>query len=117
MKLRVTLMLLVAAGVAAAQAQTLSAKIDAAIAAKAGGPLAERCSDADFVRRIHLDLAGRIPTADEARRFLKDSDAQKRTKLVEQLLAGPDFPRRFEQAITVMLLERRGGGKIPEQVA
>ncbi|GDY20485.1 hypothetical protein LBMAG56_18300 [Verrucomicrobiota bacterium] len=114
MKLRVTLMLLVAAGVAAAQAQTLSAKIDAAIAAKAGGPLAERCSDADFVRRIHLDLAGRIPTADEARRFLKDSDAQKRTKLVEQLLAGPDFPRRFEQAITVMLLERRGGGKIPE---
>ncbi len=116
MMLRFTLVLLVAAGVASAQAQTqaLSAKIDAAIAAKAGGPLAERCSDADFVRRIYLDLAGRIPTANEARRFLKDADAQKRTKLVEQLLAGPDFPRRFEQAITVMLLERRGGGKIPE---
>lgn len=112
MMLRITLVLLLAVGVAAAQ--EISAKIDAAVAAKAGGALAERCSDADFVRRVYLDLAGRIPSAEETRSFLKNSEAQKRVKLVEQLLAGADFPRRLEQAITVMLLERRGGGKIPE---
>ena len=111
--IRVAICLLLLA-VGGLRAEGLTGSIDAAIAAKAGGPMAERCSDADFVRRIHLDLAGRIPTTDEARRFLNDSDAEKRTKLVEQLLAGPDFPRRLEQAITVMLLERRGGGKIPE---
>ena len=112
MMLRITLVLLLAVGVAAAQ--EISAKIDAALAANAGGALAERCSDADFVRRVYLDLAGRIPSAEETRSFLKNSEAQKRVKLVEQLLAGADFPRRLEQAITVMLLERRGGGKIPE---
>ena len=112
MMLRITLVLLLAVGVAAAQ--EISAKIDAAVAAQAGGALAERCSDADFVRRVYLDLAGRIPSAEETRSFLKNSEAQKRAKLVEQLLAGADFPRRLEQAITVMLLERRGGGKIPE---
>ena len=112
MMLRITLVLLLAVGVAAAQ--EISAKIDAALAANAGGALAERCSDADFVRRVYLDLAGRIPSAEETRSFLKNSEAQKRAKLVEQLLAGADFPRRLEQAITVMLLERRGGGKIPD---
>lgn len=112
MILRITLGLLLAVGVGAAQ--EISAKIDAAIAAKAGGALAERCSDADFVRRVYLDLAGRIPSAEETRAFLKNAEARKRAKLVDQLLAGTDFPRRLEQAITVMLLERRGGGKIPE---
>lgn len=112
MILQITLGLLLAVGVGAAQ--EISAKIDAAIAAKAGGALAERCSDADFVRRVYLDLAGRIPSAEETRAFLKNAEARKRAKLVDQLLAGTDFPRRLEQAITVMLLERRGGGKIPE---
>ncbi len=39
---------------------------------------APAASDAEFLRRITLDLTGTIPTADEARAFLKDMAADKR---------------------------------------
>ncbi len=49
------------------------------------------CDDATFVRRIHLDLIGLIPTAEEASAFLADKDPDKRTKIVETLLRRPEF--------------------------
>jgi hypothetical protein len=76
--------------------------------------LQETSSDADFLRRLTLDLAGTIPTSDSTRAFLADPDPAKREKLVDRLLASPDYARRMEQAITVMFLERRNGGKIPD---
>jgi len=48
-------------------------------------------SDATFLRRVHFDLIGRLPSAAEARRFLKDQSADKRDVLIEQLLARPEF--------------------------
>ncbi|HUG91925.1 MAG TPA: DUF1549 domain-containing protein, partial [Planctomycetaceae bacterium] len=36
------------------------------------------CTDEEFVRRVHLDAIGRLPTAGEVRQFLADSDAEKR---------------------------------------
>lgn len=47
---------------------------------------AKVCSDAVFLRRAYLDLIGTLPTAEEARQFLDDSDPDKRRKLVDQLL-------------------------------
>jgi hypothetical protein len=47
---------------------------------------AGRCDDATFLRRIYLDLAGTIPSYDEARRFLGDPDPHKREKLIDRLL-------------------------------
>jgi hypothetical protein len=44
------------------------------------------CSDGVFVRRVYLDVIGTLPTADEARQFLKDSDRDKRRKLIDRLL-------------------------------
>ncbi len=89
--------------------ETLHSLIDSHIAAKAGeqtiAPLAD---DAEFLRRIYLDLAGRIPSGQEARTFLADSAADKRTKLIDQLLAGGDYPRRMQELTHVMLMERRG---------
>ena len=76
--------------------------------------LMSQASDAEFLRRATLDLAGTIPTAEQARAFLADRDPAKRGKLVDRLLASPDYARRMEQAITVMFLERRSGGKIPD---
>ena len=35
---------------------------------------AKVCSDGVFVRRVYLDVTGTLPTADEARRFLRDND-------------------------------------------
>ena len=49
----------------------------------------EPCSDAEFLRRASLDTIGVLPTAEEARAFLADTDPKKREKLIERLLAHP----------------------------
>jgi hypothetical protein len=49
------------------------------------------CDDADFLRRIFLDLTGTLPTVEEARKFLADTAKDKRAKLVESLLDRPEF--------------------------
>ena len=49
------------------------------------------CSDGVFVRRVYLDVIGTLPTADEARQFLQDSDPDKRRKLIDRLLERDEF--------------------------
>lgn len=49
------------------------------------------CSDGEFLRRATLDTIGLLPSADEARAFLDDPDPEKRTKLVDRLLAHPAY--------------------------
>ncbi|HEX4607922.1 MAG TPA: DUF1549 domain-containing protein, partial [Urbifossiella sp.] len=49
------------------------------------------CDDAEYLRRVYLDLAGTLPTPAATRRFLADPARDKRAKLVEQLLATPEF--------------------------
>ena len=51
----------------------------------------ETCSDADYLRRLYLDVIGTLPTADEAREFLSDKRPDKRARLVDQLLKRPEF--------------------------
>jgi hypothetical protein len=47
--------------------------------------------DSRFVRRAFLRIIGRIPTPDETREFLGDSDPHKRARLVERLLERPEY--------------------------
>lgn len=47
----------------------------------------EVCDDATFLRRVYLDVIGRIPTMDEASAFLNDTTGDKRSQLVDDLLA------------------------------
>jgi hypothetical protein len=56
---------------------------------------APQADDAEFLRRVHLDLVGRIPRVSEARDFLADPDPGKRAKLVERLLATPAHAAHF----------------------
>ena len=48
-------------------------------------------SDAEFIRRAFLDSAGILPTPEDVRAFLADKTPDKRVKLVDALLARPEF--------------------------
>ena len=48
-------------------------------------------SETTWARRVYLDLAGRLPTSDEARAFVSSTNPSKRAALVDQLLASDDF--------------------------
>jgi hypothetical protein len=52
---------------------------------------AELGDDAEFLRRVYLDLQGVVPTRDQAGRFLADSHPEKRGRLVDELLASPRY--------------------------
>jgi len=52
-------------------------------------------SDEEWVRRVYLDLVGRIPTLTEARQFLADKNPRKRAMLVDVLLENEDYVRNF----------------------
>lgn len=54
-------------------------------------PPSPRCTDGEFLRRAHLDTIGTLPTLAETSKFLEDSDPLKREKLIEDLLARPEF--------------------------
>lgn len=58
---------------------------------KLGIAPSELIDDATFQRRVFLDVIGTLPTAEEARRFLADTAADKRPKLVESLLQRPEY--------------------------
>ena len=49
------------------------------------------CSDEVFVRRVYLDVLGTLPTAQEARDFLRDSASDKRRVLIDRLLERDEF--------------------------
>lgn len=90
-------------------ADPLHQQIDQLILAKnKGKPISERTTDPAFVRRIYLDLVGRIPTTDEARTFLNDKSPNNREKLIDELLKSEEHPRRMQELFHVMLMERLG---------
>jgi hypothetical protein len=52
-------------------------------------PPSELCDDVTFLRRVHLDVTGALPTPDEIRAFLADPAPDRRTKKIDELLARP----------------------------
>ena len=65
-----------------------------------GVPHAPLAGDGEFLRRVTLDLTGRLPTPEQVRKFLEDGDPGKRDKAVDALI--PPLPtegvsRRKEQ--------------------
>ena len=51
----------------------------------------KRSTDAEFLRRVHLDLTGKIPTADEVLDFLKDGSRNKREKKIDSLIGSEAY--------------------------
>ncbi len=95
--------------------EPLHQRIDRAIAAKPdfaerAAPLAD---DAEFLRRVHLDLVGTIPTSAEARAFLQDASPGKRGRLIDRLLASPEHARHLATVFDVLLTDRRPDKHVP----
>jgi hypothetical protein len=68
--------------------------------------------DGEFLRRVSLDLVGRVPTLEEARAFWADGDRKKRIRLVDRLLASPDFAEHWADVYGELLWGFEGNRKI-----
>ena len=78
---------------------------------KKGVSPAKRADHRVFLRRVYLDLIGRIPTPAERTAFLADDRLRKREALVDSLLAHPEFAPHMREMFDVLLLGRVDEGK------
>ncbi len=75
-----------------------------------GLPASEPCDDATFLRRVTVDIAGRLPTLGEAEAFRNDDAPDKRARLVDRLLASDDYADHFANKWTAILRNKRKAG-------
>jgi hypothetical protein len=95
------------AGDADQDVKALAAKIDQRIeaqwAAKGVKP-SVASGDAEFLRRVYLDIAGRIPRVAEVRAFLDDPRPDKRQRLVARLLDGPNYANHLTNVFRALMI-------------
>lgn len=72
-----------------------------------GMPPSTLSDDATFLRRVSVDIAGRLPTAVEAERFLADKAPDKRAKVVDALLDSPEYADFFASQWSALLRNKR----------
>jgi hypothetical protein len=72
-----------------------------------GVPPSPVCDDATYLRRITLDISGRLPTEEESRAFLANTAADKRDQVIDSLLSSPEYADFFANKWTAMLKNRR----------
>lgn len=72
-----------------------------------GIPPSEVCDDAIFIRRVSLDIGGRLPSEEETKAFLANKSADKRDQWIEELLRSPDYADFFAGKWTAVLKNRR----------
>ncbi len=92
---------------------TLAARVDELISARWAVDRvqpAPPATDAEFLRRVHLDLSGKIPRVFEVRRFLADTNPDKRRRLVERLLASPGYVNHWTNLWRPLLMPDNGNG-------
>lgn len=83
---------------AEAKPAAITAQIDKLVAAhhaKQGTQMNPPASDETFLRRVYLDVMGRIPSLEESTRFLRSKDAGKRAQLVAELISSKGFNSHF----------------------
>jgi hypothetical protein len=100
-------------GAPADDARALAARIDERLAAgwaRAQVAPAPPADDAEFLRRVALDLTGRIPSVAETRAFLADRASDKRERLVARLLDSPRYVEHFKNVWRALLLPEANTG-------
>lgn len=96
--------------------QVIDSHVDARIK-EAGVQAAGQIGDAHFIRRLTLDLAGRIPTQEETRTFVASTRPDKRVELVERLMSSPAFARHQATEFDTMLMNGTRGSVRPYLLA
>ena len=74
-----------------------------------GVPPSRVCSEEEFLRRVTIDLTGRLPTLEEVESFLGDTTPDKRDRWIETLLASRSYADYFANKWTVILRNKRNG--------
>jgi hypothetical protein len=74
-----------------------------------GIPHAALATDQEFIRRVKLDLGGRIPSPTEVREFLADPSPAKRSKTIDKLVGSPEFVDKWSYFFMDIL---RANGKM-----
>lgn len=87
--------------------EPLHRRVDQLVEATLREEPAAPATDAEFLRRASLDLAGMIPTAEEARAFLDDPSPYKRARLLDRLLDSQMHAWRLAEFLDLMFMERR----------
>lgn len=83
-------------------------RVDQSHAAK-GTKLNVPASDETFLRRVYLDVVGRIPSLEESTRFLDSKDADKRGKLISDLLSSEGYvSHMFNWKVDLLRVNTRG---------
>ncbi|MFZ4593150.1 MAG: DUF1553 domain-containing protein [Verrucomicrobiaceae bacterium] len=72
-----------------------------------GVPPSPICDDSSFLRRVSLDIGGRLPTAEETKAFLASKAPDKRDQVIEALLNSPDYADYFANKWTSLLKNKR----------
>lgn len=72
-----------------------------------GMPPSELSTDSTFIRRVSLDLTGRLPTVEKTKTFLADKDPAKRDKLIDRLLDSPQYADFFANKWSALLRNKR----------
>lgn len=84
--------------------------VDEAVFAKLrllGIPSSEVCDDATFLRRVSIDITGTLPTEEQVKQFLADGSADKRARLVDELLDRPEYADYFANKWSLLLRNRK----------
>jgi hypothetical protein len=69
------------------------------------------CPDEQFIRRVALDITGTLPTPDQVKAFVADTDSRKRAKLVDAMLETPEYSYYFANKWADILRVKRGTGQ------
>jgi hypothetical protein len=72
-----------------------------------GIPPSPVADDSTFLRRVHVDITGTLPTENEVRAFLVDGDPDKRNKLIDRLLESPQYADYFANKWNMVLRNKK----------
>jgi hypothetical protein len=72
-----------------------------------GMPPSGICDDATFLRRVSIDIAGRLPSTAEMKKFVADTNPKKRDVVIDRLLDSPEYAEYFAGKWGALLRNKR----------